>query len=310
MLSLCIEQYSICQTIRAQTMLMYTLNRGVLKKQVFCQIWRGPLIISFLGSIGPAFWDSLSPFQLKAKQPQIHLNFVLRILLFLITPQAELSIHKTWNERLCTLHFWKLYSDKSLRRTLYYTWNAECRCWLRQRVVQRALLAKQTKGSLEKIHGSKVEAKKLLSRQHALDWLCARAVDAKINFDRLGGQKVAGTKLAWEKRFEGVWMRDWVGGKKVASAKIGPKKVGGIRCLIDLVRKSVQCCGSAQRALNLCTSHELLHFCATLHYAALHFTAQLHCTLCWSTLTIALYIVAFTLYNSNEHWTVLSTHSG
>ena len=140
-------------------MLMYTLNRGALKNQVFCQIWRGPLIISFLGSIGPAFWDSLSPFQLKAKQPQIHLNFVLRILLFLITPQAELSIHKTWNERLCTLHFWKLYSDKSLRRTLYYTWNAECRCWLRQRVVQRALLAKQTKGSLEKIQGSKVEAK-------------------------------------------------------------------------------------------------------------------------------------------------------
>ena len=172
MLSLCIEQYSICQTI-----------------------------ISFLDSIGPAFWDSLSPFQLKAKQPQIHLNFVLRILLFLIT-QAELSIHKTWNERLCTLHFWKLYSDKSLRRTLYYTWNAECRCWLRQRVVQRALLAKQTKGSLGKIHGSKVEAKILLSRQHALDWLCARAVDAKINFDRLGGQKVAGTKLAWEKK---VW---------------------------------------------------------------------------------------------------------
>ena len=138
-----------------------------------------------------------------------------------------------------------------------------------------------------KFRAPKLKQKKLLSGQHALDWLCARAVDAKINFDRLGGQKVAGTKLAWEKRFEGVWMRDWVGGKKVASAKIGPKKVGGIRCLIDLVRKSVQCCGSAQRALNLCTSHELLHFCATLHHAALHCTTALyivlinidHCTL-------------------------------
>ena len=153
-----------------------------------------------------------------------------------------------------------------------------------------AKLAKETKvpaGENSELQSLSCSPKNF-SAQPGLDWLCARAVDAKITWDGRRGQK---DKVGLRKGLRGS-MRDWVGGKSGKRQNCPRKRLDGsdawltwsqnvsdVAALHSVHSTSalLMNCSSSSPNCTMCTSHLIL---CTLHPTQrcmkLDFTHSLH----------------------------------